>query len=93
MRLHIRYSCGFRKAPPQAALPAGGNLEPARFAETAWPVARVGTDENDGIMHRVGAVAVAAQVLMHGRPFPLRALGVTLLAAVPRSPYGYITRQ
>src|SRR5262245_47905867 len=75
MRMDIRDSRRFREAPPQATLPAGSNQEPTRFAETAWPVPRVGTDQDDRIMHRVGAVAMAAQVLVHGRPFPLRALG------------------
>jgi hypothetical protein len=86
MRMQIRQGRRFCKAPPQAALPAGGNQEPTRFAETPWPVARVGTDENDRIMHRVGAVAVAAQILVHGRPFPFRALSVRLAEAVPRAP-------
>jgi hypothetical protein len=48
----------------------------------------VGTDEDNRIMHRIGAVAVATRVLMHGRPFPSCAISVTLSEAVLRASTG-----
>ena len=57
-------------APPQVALPTFGNVAPTACADTARPEAWLGADEEDRIMHRGGAVAVAAWVIVHGRPFP-----------------------
>jgi hypothetical protein len=82
-----------RIPPSQLALPAGGNLSPTVFAETAGPDAWLGADADDRIMHRVGAVAVAARVLMHGRPFPCHALTDPLVGGGATLTDGCITIQ
>jgi hypothetical protein len=86
VRVHIRSCCPFRTAPPHAALPTFGNIAPTACADTARPEAWLGADEEDRIMHRGGAVAVAAWVIVHGRPFPEGALNVLLSEAVSRAP-------
>ena len=87
MRVPICACCPFRTAPPHAALPTFGNVAPTACADTARPEAWLGADEDDYIMHRGGAVAVAAWVIVHGRPFlPEGALNVLLSEAVSRAP-------
>ena len=84
--LDIHQGFLFGHTPPQASFPALGDLAPTFFGETARPDTRLRSNENNRVIHGVGAVAVGARVIMHALSFPCCAVGVALSEEVPRSP-------